>query len=320
MITVEEEKSSFRVRIFTGKEPEEWASWKLKFKAILDGKDLLANLLSKKPDEGANDEVIEAWMKKDQKIFYQLVLSTGGAAGDLVQQFEETCSGKEAWEALIAKYEHKGKMGKVELVRELMRCSMKENDDPDNLLVKIDTMRRKLKSLGQELTDDLFQAIILSKLPPAYDMLVTALGVDDEGKLDMEEIKERIRSFWKRRIQGSDDADEGDEEKALFAGKQNGAGGKRDARRAGGKAITCFGCGEIGHVIADCPNKGGSSNREFLGRCFLCNKQGHRVVECPNLRKQKHIQEQGGNHNANHAVFQQDEDEEIALLATTTVW
>ena len=50
----------------------------------------------------------------------------------------------------------------------------------------------------------------------------------------------------------------------------------------------------------------------------MCNKQGHRVVECPNLRKQKHIQEQGGNHNAN-AVFQQDEDEEIALLATTTV-
>ena len=319
MITVDEEKSSLRIRIFTGKEPEEWASWKLKFKAILDGKDLLGNLLSKKPGETANHSVIEAWNKKDQKIFYQLVLHTGGAAGDLIQQFEETCSGSEAWRALIAKYEHKGKMGKVELVRELMGCSLKENDDPDIFLVKIDTMRRKLKSLGQDLTDDLFQAMILSKLPPAYNMLVTALGVDDEDNLDMEGVKGRIRSFWKRQIQGSGDTDEGDEEKALFAGKQNGFRGKRDApRRAGGK-VTCFGCGEMGHVIADCPKKqSGPSSRDFSGRCFLCNKQGHKVVECPNLSKNQ-MQERGdGNHDNANAVFQQDEEGgAIALLATT---
>ena len=75
MIVAEEEgRSSLRIRIFTGKEPGEWALWRMKFKAILEGsEDLLGDLLSKRPSAGAGDAIVAASKKKDQRIFYQLV-------------------------------------------------------------------------------------------------------------------------------------------------------------------------------------------------------------------------------------------------------
>ena len=63
---------------------------------------------SEKPGASAAREVKEAWRKNDQDIYFQLILHTSGAAGSLVEQFEDECSGHLAWKALIEKYEQRG--------------------------------------------------------------------------------------------------------------------------------------------------------------------------------------------------------------------
>ena len=104
-----EEKVTLKIKTFSGK-PEEWPSWRLKFEAVLYGKDLLDNLESTHPveDSTTSQAIVDSWVKKDKSIFYQLILHTTGDASHLVEQYRTTYGGQLAWRAMIDKYEGKG--------------------------------------------------------------------------------------------------------------------------------------------------------------------------------------------------------------------
>merc|ERR1712141_353188 len=71
-----------------------------------------------------------------------------------------------------------------------------------------------------------------------------------------------------------------DEQKRLYGG----SGGGRGGGRMGGNG--CYGCGEEGHMRADCP-KGRGGNSSAGGRgggrggCYSCGKSGHQSRSCP---------------------------------------
>ena len=242
---VDEERSSLKIKIYTGK-VEEWPQWKMKFQAVLNGKSLLANLKSEKPGASAAREVKEAWQKKDQDIFFQLILHTSGAAGSLVEQFEDECSGHLAWKALIEKYEQRGAVAAVDLHRDLMKCRLAETEDPDSFFVRIESLQRRLKALGQTVTDEMLAAMILSKLPSNYDTLGAILESGNNGDaFTYDQMKERIRAYYNRRIV-IDSAGDGDNDgKALMT---------TDAQGKEQRPL-CFGCGEPGHLKFNCPKK-----------------------------------------------------------------
>lgn len=246
---VDEEKSNLKIKIYTGK-VEEWPQWKMKFQAVLNGKGLLATLKSEKPGESATTEVKAAWQKKDQDIFFQLILHTSGAAGSLVEQFEEECSGQLAWKALIEKYEQKGSVGAVDLHKEMMKCRLGDNQDPDLFFALLESFQRRLKALKQIVTNEMLVAMILSKLPPGYDTICAILeaGGIDGSPFTYDQVKERIRAYYKRRIaDGTDEEDEKDGAKALAVDAR---GGGREQ-----KSPLCFGCGEAGHLKFQCPKR-----------------------------------------------------------------
>ena len=190
------DKITLKIRRFTGKR-EEWPEWKLKFQAVLEGADLLDTLLSSEPIDADTDaaedrETAAKWRKKDRKIYFQLILYTTEAAGNLVEQFEDICSGKMAWEALKNKYEHQGTVGKVDLHKELMESSMGEAEDPDSFFIKIEGIQKRLKALGQVISEDMVQGMILSKLPSNYNTLTTIMEADDD--LTYESMKNQVRA------------------------------------------------------------------------------------------------------------------------------
>ena len=112
-----EPRISLKTKPFSGNKPEEWGDFKLRMQAVLEGADLLENLLKKKPAEveattttvTANAEAVKAlkdWKDKDRKIYFMLVLYTTEGASSVVQQFAEDTEpgkGQRAWKALIDK-------------------------------------------------------------------------------------------------------------------------------------------------------------------------------------------------------------------------
>lgn len=51
----------------------------------------------------------------------------------------------------------------------------------------------------------------------------------------------------------------------------------KTARVAAMHTVTCFKCGEAGHVISRCPNRGSPAT----GRCWLCGDKQHKQADCP---------------------------------------
>ena len=202
------EKLGFRsklVQVFSGK-PKEWRRFKVKLQAALEEADLLETLESEKPvvSEGATQgerKALATWVKNDRKIYSKLILYTSNDAGSLVEQFESSRSGKLAWDALKAKYDPKGRAGKVDLYRDLMAAKLEDGEDPDKVFLRMEGNRRQLQDMEQTVSDEMLLGMTLSKLPPSYDTLVTILEADDE--LTYDDMKEQVRAYWKRKVQGS---------------------------------------------------------------------------------------------------------------------
>ena len=263
-----------------------------------------------------------------------------------MEQFEDECSGQLAWKALIDKYEQKGAVAAVDLHRDLMKCRLGETEDPDSFFVRIESLQRRLKALGQSVTDEMLAAMILSKLPSNYDTLGAILESGNNGDaFKYDQMKERIRAYFNRRIIDSvgEDGDNGG--KALLA---------TDATRGKDQRPVCFGCGEPGHIKFNCPKKavqGGSGDWRGLGRyrggggrsgrgrfggrqhqrgggrgyggnqdrgsgnykgpsklkCYTCNKEGHKAQDCPG----KHVDK------ANTVTTTGDSEEASIALAAS---
>ena len=90
---------------------------------------------------------LEQWLENNEDIFYLLVIYTSGQAWTLVQQFATEASGKDAWEALVEKYEGAGNLGAVDLSRQLLLYKISETADPDIAFAEIEGSAEETDSL-----------------------------------------------------------------------------------------------------------------------------------------------------------------------------
>ena len=130
--------------------------------------------------------------------------------------------------------------------------------------------------MGKNVDDDMLMGIALGKLPSGYDHLRIVL--DTIPDLEYDEFKERVRTFYQRRLVTAVEEDAA--LIAAFSGK-------------------CHLCHEYGHRRADCPrnNGGGHGHGQGGGRgggrsggkitCYHCNKTGHMKRDCWKLKSEQ---------------------------------
>ena len=280
---IDTDKGGPRLKAFNGSKSEDWLAWKVKFQAVLNSSDLL-DVIRNNEARPTQEGGLDAWIKKNRKVYDKLILYTEGAAAGVVEQFDDERDGVGAWQALVNKYELKGNSQKAALHGELFQDTMAGHEDPDLYFMRIESRQRRLKRLGIAIEEDTLLGIGMSKLPKEYATLKTVMGADCE--LTYDAFKDQVRDFYTREIAGSPSADS-----ALTAQAKG----------------SCFDCGMYGHFKADCPkNKqrggggrgggrgrgngrgGGRGGRGGRGqgqarpriKCYNCGKTGHFERDC----------------------------------------
>ncbi|PPR04697.1 hypothetical protein CVT26_015023 [Gymnopilus dilepis] len=149
----------------------------------------------------------------------------------------------DAWAALVSLYDISSDVAAVNAQRDLRNTMFKDGDD---LMAHISTLRtkwRKANASGANITDADFRMILLSSLPPSWDMLVATL-YDTKTSMD---VITRISTHWER-IKGQSQPKDVSAT-ALATGSR---------KPAPCSNLQCSNCGRRGHLKDRCywPGRG----------------------------------------------------------------
>jgi hypothetical protein len=269
-------KDSLRLLAFAG-EQAGWRQWSAKFlaRAALVGTRAHYDGSIKRMYQAASSEDQLAMKVREQMAYAELVWCCSDVPFYLVDGVPESeewraCA---AWAALREKYDLKSSARKVELRREFADMRMGATEDPDDFVLGLEYLRRKLADHGVIISDTDFVTEIVCKLPAVYSELVTILELKLD-ELSVAELQQMLRTFYRRKLQNKAAG------AALFAA-EHGAGTQPRLQKPGGsdRREECPHCHKLGHSKAQCwalhpeqrpkwlkdkrgrPGKGGGNNK-----------------------------------------------------------
>ena len=220
-----------------------WMTWKFQMRHLLlakglwgyvDGSEVLA--------EDATTATQADFRKKSQKAFSTLVMAISTPQLYLVTSCDKP---KDAWDKLCEHFECKTLANKLFLKKKYFRTEMKEGTSMETHLKHMKEITDRLASIGAPISEEDQVVTLLGSLPPSYSTIVTAL----EARVDNVNLpfvqQALIHEEHKRSVQTDDTASRSD--LALMGTR------KYDNSRK----PRCFGCGKLGHIRRDCPEKRG---------------------------------------------------------------
>ena len=228
-----------------------WLTWKFQIKHLLlakglweqvEGTDVLA--------EDANDQARAEHTRRSRKAFSTIVMAVSTSQIYLITACENA---KAAWDALRNHYERETLANKLFLKKKYFRMEMKEGTQIEAHLKQMTEITDRLAAIGAPIAEEDQVVTLLGSLPESYSTLVTALEahVEDvslnfvQQALIHEEQKRQGQFGHSLRTSST-----GQAESALV-----GAQTQKKKYKPKKKPRSCYGCGVVGHFIAECPNK-----------------------------------------------------------------
>jgi gag-polypeptide of LTR copia-type/Domain of unknown function (DUF4219)/Zinc knuckle len=264
-ITSGTETSSYRIEHLEGS--SNYRTWKFSMKMVLQARDLWEVVSGEemRPEGLGTEEAAKEWERKARKALAAIALALSAVEKENII---ECNTPKAAWEILEKLYEGKGRNRKFMLLQELFNMSLSDGGKMVAYLRGVKEKMSELATVGLKLDDDVKLAIMLNGLPERYRYLVVSL--EKEETIDFDELTARLLEEELKV-----DSGEGERRIAMLAKKNVGG-------------LTCYGCGQVGHLKKDCP-----------GKCSHCNKAGHDESQCwikhPDLKP-------GGSQNNKYAM------------------
>ena len=194
--------------------------------------------------EDAFVEELADWDDKDAKAHSAIVRCLSPEVSPAIQ----TLSGAYAvWSKLEALYARDSSMRAITLQGQLYGLTFPTNGSMQTFLMKAKIIHDQLLAMGAALTSSQLSALILTKLPPDYDMVARALRCQiSKTNLDFDDLsslllEEEIVLVSQGKLKNLS-ITSGDQVHAAVNTKKKGR-------------PRCFTCGKKGHLSRDCPQK-----------------------------------------------------------------
>ncbi len=214
-----------------------YRSWSQQIKWILDEWELLEIVegKEKKPEDG---EDLAVWSKNAKKARSIIGASISASVMTYIEGMTDPAV---MWTTLEDRYNPKTKTTLFQTIREFMNVKMGEGDDMEKHLQRVQHLKRKCEEQGEEISDNVYTAILLNSVSEEY--LIAVAILESQQQLTPGAILNRLMEEY-RKVQGS----------------PNGGIKSRIALSAAAAAtedrmsnIECFYCGQQGHMKRDCP-------------------------------------------------------------------
>lgn len=227
-----EQTNTVKIPLFNG---TGFSNWRFRIQSVMDEKNLTAFLTTKldKLLEKAKDDKEKEELKKKEKQCKNIIVQS--IHDDQLENVKDKKTAKEMIDCLAGIFERKSIAGQLLLRRQLLTMKYSESDEMSEHLLKFDKMIRELKSSGANMEDLDIVCHLLLTLPKTYGFLVTAIETMDQSKITLDFVKSRLLDEFNK--------------------KKTGVSSERATSSAMNAGITCYGCGQVGHIKSQCKSK-----------------------------------------------------------------
>lgn len=111
----------------------------------------------------------------------------------------KSTAAKEAWQSLKNYHEKSMLTSSIYLLRQICKLKLSETENMEEHVMTMQDLIDKLTTLGEEIKEHLFVAMLLSSLPESYGTLITALESRPEEELTLNFVTGKLIDEYRRR-------------------------------------------------------------------------------------------------------------------------
>ena len=213
-----------------------YRSWSQQVKWILDELELW-DIVDGKEVKPSSAEELAVWNKKAKKARSIIGASVTASVMTYIEGKDDPAA---MWKVLEERYNPKTQTTLFQTIREFMNLKMNEGDDMEKHLQKVQHLKRKCEEQGEEISDNVYTAILLNSVSEEY--LIAVAILESQEKLTPASILNRLMEEY-RKVHSHINGNGIRPRIALLTAATEDWMANRE----------CFYCGQRGHMKRECP-------------------------------------------------------------------
>ncbi|BET02160.1 Reverse transcriptase (RNA-dependent DNA polymerase) [Nesidiocoris tenuis] len=227
------------------------------------------NVVNGEESKPENDgKATEAWLKKDTDAQRIIVTTIDKKLITMILNCETS---SQMFSKLCSLFEGQKEQKMTDLYNDFFLYKYKKGQDMTSFVSEMENIVHKLKSLGQEITDEMVISRLLVALPDYLKHFPTAWDSTPSSEKTLDNLTVRLIKEEARRSSA--------ETETVPVAFKAGSFQRKSASKSGAISKRCFVCNGP-HIARFCPNKNRNRSSGPLVVCTICKRTNHSEDDC----------------------------------------